>query len=454
MTENYTDKSKTVSKIKRYANVTTAVSGFAARLAGEKYLGLKIDRKNHAKVLKDALGGLKGPLMKVAQILSTIPDAIPAEYREELSELQTDAPSMGWLFVKRRMSSELGSDWMEKFKEFRKVSSFAASLGQVHKALTFKDEYLACKLQYPDMQSVIEADLSQLKLAFSVYQSYDSAISTKSIHTELQERLYEELDYKRELANLKIYQIILKDQKFVNVPKVYENLSSKQLLTMSWLEGEKLTEWLKKEPSLKERNKIALNMFRAWYLPFYYFGIIHGDPHLGNYSINIKNEINLLDFGSIRFFPPTFVEGVIQLYQSLKNNNKDLAVEAYKKWGFENLNNEIIEILNLWARFIYAPLLSDSSKPISQLRDSSEGRIVASKVHEELKKIGGVEPPREFVLMDRAAVGLGSVFMRLNSEINWHRTFENIIEEFDVKKLEINQKSVAKKVGIDINNIK
>ncbi len=454
MTENYTDKSKTISKIKRYANVTTAVSGLAARLAGEKYLGLKIDRKNHAKVLKDALGGLKGPLMKVAQILSTIPDAIPSEYREELSELQTDAPSMGWLFVKRRMSSELGADWIDKFKEFSKTSSFAASLGQVHKAKSFRDELLACKLQYPDMQSVIEADLRQLKLAFSVYQSYDSAISTKSIHTELKERLYEELDYIRELANLKLYQIILKDEKSINVPKVYENLSSKQLLTMEWLEGEKLTEWLKKEPSLKERNKIALNMFRAWYVPFYFFGIIHGDPHLGNYSINSKNEINLLDFGSIRFFAPTFVEGVIQLYQSLKNNNKDLAVEAYKKWGFENLNNEIIEILNLWARFIYAPLLSDTSKPISQLRDSSEGRIVASKVHEELKKIGGVEPPREFVLMDRAAVGLGSVFMRLNSEINWHRTFENIIEEFNVKKLELRQKSVAKKVGIDINNIK
>ena len=81
MSENYSDKSKTISKIKRYANVTTAVSGLAARLAGEKYLGLKIHRKNHAKVLKDALGGLKGPLMKVAQILSTIPDAIPSEYR-------------------------------------------------------------------------------------------------------------------------------------------------------------------------------------------------------------------------------------------------------------------------------------------------------------------------------------------------------------------------------------
>ena len=195
-------------------------------------------------------------------------------------------------------------------------------------------------------------------------------------------------------------------------------------------------------------------MFRAWYVPFYYFGVIHGDPHLGNYSINDKNQINLLDFGSIRFFPPSFVEGVIQLYQSLKNNDEDLANDAYNKWGFGNLNSEMIEVLNLWAKFIYAPLLNDSTDPISQLRDSSEGRKVASKVHQELKRIGGIEPPREFVLMDRAAVGLGSVFMRLKSKINWHRTFENIIEDFEVKKLNLNQKKVAKNVGIDIKSIK
>ncbi len=454
MSENYSDKPKTISKLRRYANVTTTVSGLAARLAGERYLGLKIDKKNHARVLREALGGLKGPLMKVAQILSTIPDALPKEYREELSQLQADAPPMGWLFVKRRMANELGQNWQKHFKEFEKNSTFAASLGQVHKAKSFKNETLACKLQYPDMQSIIEADLKQLKLAFSIYQNYDSAISTNSIHTELKARLYEELDYQREMANLNLYQIMLKDEKSINVPKVFKNLSSKRLLSMSWLNGKKLTEWLKTKPSQDEKNKIALNMFRAWYVPFYYFGVIHGDPHLGNYSITDKNKINLLDFGSIRFFSPSFVEGVIQLYESLKENDKELAVEAYKKWGFGNLNKDIIKILNLWAEFIYAPLLNDSSKPISQLRDGSEGRKIASRVHQELKQIGGIEPPREFVLMDRAAVGLGSVFMHLKSEINWHRTFEEIIEKFNVKKLDLKQKSVAKSVGIDIKSIK
>ena len=419
MSETDTEKSNPIGRLKRYANVTSAVGGLAARMAGERYLGIKIDRENHAKVLTEALGGLKGPLMKVAQILSTIPDALPPEYREELSKLQADAPSMGWLFVKRRMATELGIDWQKKFKSFEKQSCSAASLGQVHKAISLDQKNLACKLQYPDMQSAIEADLKQLKLGFTLYERADKAISTKSIHKELSARLSEELDYNREALNIKLYSSILESESSVNVPEVIEDLSTKRLLTM----------------------------------PFYFYGVIHGDPHLGNYSIKKNENINLLDFGSIRFFNPTFVEGVIVLYKALKTKNSKLAEEAYFKWGFGNLNKEMIEILSLWAEFLYAPLLNDSSEPISQLRDGSEGRKVAAKVHQELRKVGGVEPPREFVLMDRAAVGLGSVFMRLKAEVNWHRIFEDMIENFDLKKLTNKQVNMSKEAGINIDTL-
>ena len=447
------EKSTPIGRLKRYANVTSAVGGLAARVAGERYLGIKVDRENHAKILGEALGDLKGPLMKVAQILSTIPDALPQEYREELSKLQADAPSMGWLFVKRRMMSELGQDWLGKFKDFEKQCSAAASLGQVHKATSLAGEKLACKLQYPDMQSAIEADLKQLKLAFNLYERADKAISTKSIHKELSARLSEELDYKREAANLKLYSEILKSEKNVLVPEVYGSLSTKRLITMTWLEGEKLTKWLEQNPEQTSRNNIAINMFKAWYIPFYFYGVIHGDPHLGNYSITKNESINLLDFGSIRFFNPSFVEGVIILYEALKTENSKLAEEAYFKWGFGNLNKEMISVLSLWAQFLYAPLLNDSSEPISQLRDGKEGREIASKVHQQLKKIGGVEPPREFVLMDRAAIGLGSVFMRLKAEVNWHRIFEDMIEEFNLKKLSINQIKMSKLAGINIDSL-
>ena len=443
--------SMTGGRLRRYAKVTTAMGGLAARLAGEKYLGIKIDREQHASDLRAALGGLKGPLMKVAQILATIPDALPKEYVNELSHLQADAPSMGWLFVKRRMKAELGEDWLSHFKEFEKKASAAASLGQVHFAEDNDGQKLACKLQYPDMGSAVQADLKQLKLIFSLYEKYDSAISTNAIHDELSDRLKEELSYSHEIKNLKLYKYMLSDLKEVTLPNPIEQLSTKRLLTMTRIDGVKIMKFISDNSDIQMRNKVALNMFKAWYIPFYKFGVIHGDPHLGNYTIRPDGGVNLMDFGCIRIFRPDFVTGVIELYQALRDGNEEKAVNAYKSWGFENPSKELISVLNIWANFIYQPLLEDKVRLINPSESGQYGRETAEKVHEELKKIGGVTPPREFVLMDRAAVGLGSVFMHLKAEINWYRIFHELVDDFDEKKLSKRQNDALKISGLVSN---
>jgi predicted unusual protein kinase regulating ubiquinone biosynthesis (AarF/ABC1/UbiB family) len=443
--------SMTGGRLRRYAKVTTAMGGLAARLAGEKYLGIKIDREQHASDLRAALGGLKGPLMKVAQILATIPDALPKEYVNELSHLQADAPSMGWLFVKRRMKAELGEDWLSHFKEFEKKASAAASLGQVHFAEDNDGQKLACKLQYPDMGSAVQADLKQLKLIFSLYEKYDSAISTNAIHDELSDRLKEELSYSHEIKNLKLYKYMLSDLKEVTLPNPIEQLSTKRLLTMTRIDGVKIMKFISDNSDIQMRNKVALNMFKAWYIPFYKFGVIHGDPHLGNYTIRPDGGVNLMDFGCIRIFRPDFVTGVIELYQALRDGNEEKAVNAYKSWGFENPSKELISVLNIWANFIYQPLLEDKVRLINPSESGQYGRETAEKVHEELKKIGGVTPPREFVLMDRAAVGLGSVFMHLKAEINWYMIFHELVGDFDEKKLSKRQNDALKISGLVSN---
>jgi predicted unusual protein kinase regulating ubiquinone biosynthesis (AarF/ABC1/UbiB family) len=435
-------------RLRRYAQVTSTMGGLAARVAGERYLGFDIDRGKHAADLRKALGGLKGPIMKVAQILSTIPDALPPEYADELASLQADAPAMGWLFTRRRMASELGTNWQEKFASFSRDAVSAASLGQVHKATSLDGEKLAVKLQYPDMQSAIEADLRQLKLLFQLYERYDSAISTRDIYDELSDRLKEELDYRREADNLRLYSYMLRDEAVVTLPEYVPELSSGRLLTMSWLDGTRVMPFLETNPSQETRNQIAKNMFRVWYVPFYYYGVIHGDPHLGNYSLRDDNTINLMDFGSIRLFRPQFVAGVIELYKALRDQNRDQAVDAYERWGFTGLDNDAISVLNMWAEFIYAPLLEDKVRPIQEMRNGKAGRELAGKVHQELKRIGGIKPPREFVLMDRAAVGLGSVFMHLGAEVNWHNLFHDLIDDFSVDALATRQKEAVAQVGL------
>jgi predicted unusual protein kinase regulating ubiquinone biosynthesis (AarF/ABC1/UbiB family) len=233
----------------------------------------------------------------------------------------------------------------------------------------------------------------------------------------------------------------------VHLPEVVNTLSTDRLLTMTWLEGEKLAAIIDKR-ALKDRNAIAMNMFRAWYTPFYYYGVIHGDPHLGNYTVQHDNSVNLLDFGCIRIFKPELVQGVITLYTALESHKPELAVEAYKAWGFKNMSKALVDTLNIWAAFIYAPLLEDKTRTIDETNTGLYGRETANRVHTELRKIGGVTIPCEFVFMDRAAIGLGSVFLRLGAEINWYRMFHDLIRDFDVKDLAKRQAKALKAAGL------
>jgi predicted unusual protein kinase regulating ubiquinone biosynthesis (AarF/ABC1/UbiB family) len=446
---DYGDENARLSgQVRRFVKVGASVGGLAAQVVGSRVLGIKLDRGRHSTALKAALGGLKGPLMKSAQILATIPDALPPEYAEELRQLQSNAPAMGWHFVRRRMRGELGPGWQKQFASFGREAAAAASLGQVHRASMPDGRILACKLQYPDMASTVEADLQQLKLAFSIYKRTDRAIDPSEIHKELSDRLREELDYLREARHIKLYRAILKNEAGVRLPEVLPELSSERLLTMTWLEGRPLLDFIANAGDVERRNQVAMNMFRAWYVPFYGFGVIHGDPHLGNYTICDDGTVNLLDFGCIRVFPPSFVKGVIDLYMALRDGDRDLAVSAYETWGFENISSELLEALNIWARFIYAPLLEDKPQRIMASESGVYGAKVAHQTHVALRRLGGVRPPREFVLMDRAAIGLGSVFMHLKAEINWYRLFNELIDGFDVDKLAKYQAKALKTAGL------
>ncbi|MBY0509123.1 MAG: AarF/ABC1/UbiB kinase family protein [Rhodospirillaceae bacterium] len=443
-----TDENTLTGRVKRYAQVGGAIGGFAARVAGSRVLGIKSDPAKNAEGLKLALGGLKGPLMKVAQILSTIPEALPAEYAQELSQLQANAPHMGWPFVNRRMTAELGEGWKDKFKSFSREASKAASLGQVHKAVAHDGRALACKLQYPDMDSVVEADLRQLKLVFGAYRRMDPAIDPSEIHAEIAARLKEELDYQNEARNLALYRHMLAKEKGVHVPETVSDLCTKRLLAMTWLEGDPIKD-VAARADQKTRDAIAVNMFHAWYVPFYKYGVIHGDPHLGNYTVRPDTTINLMDFGAIRVFDPHFVKGVIDLFRALQKGDRALAVSAYETWGFKGLSNEMIDTLNIWAAFVYAPLMEDRPRLIEETNAAEYGRETVAKVHKELKRLGGVKPPREFVLMDRAAIGLGSVFMHLGAQVNWYQLFQDTIAGFDVNALAKAQSAALKKAGLN-----
>jgi predicted unusual protein kinase regulating ubiquinone biosynthesis (AarF/ABC1/UbiB family) len=448
------EENRFAARAARYVRVGTNVGAVAARVASQRLFGLDADDAKNAAALAAALGGLKGPIMKVAQLLATIPEALPAEYAQELTQLQSQAPPMGPAFVRRRMVAELGPGWAERFGSFDAQPAASASLGQVHRAVAHDGRALACKLQYPDMQSAVEADLNQLKVVFALHARMNPAIETGEILQEISARLREELDYDLERRHTALYALIFKNDPRIRVPEVLSDLSTRRLLSMTWLEGRRVLEY--KSASMEDRSTIVRAMFRAWWYPFSHYGVIHGDPHLGNYTVFEGADgrpagINLLDYGCIRTFSTPFVQGVIDLYNGLLHDKRDLVVHAYETWGFKGLSADLIDTLNIWARFIYGPLLDDREREIAEGTTPGQyGRKEAFTVHKTLREKGPVKVPREFVFMDRAAIGLGGVFLHLQARLNYHRIFNETIEGFDLEEVSERQKAAFGAAGVPL----
>jgi predicted unusual protein kinase regulating ubiquinone biosynthesis (AarF/ABC1/UbiB family) len=451
MSDRDSEANRFSARAARYARVGANVGGVAARIAGTRLFGLDGRSASNAEALAKVLGGLKGPIMKVAQLIATIPDVVPPEYAAELQKLQSQAPPMGAAFVKRRMMAELGPRWRERFGEFDLKPAAAASLGQVHRATSLQGVPLACKLQYPDMESAVEADISQLDILFALHRRMDPVIDTTEIAKEIGARVREELDYQREAKHIALYREILAETPEVRVPALEAALSTKRLLTMHWLEGGGILDH--KQDGQEARDRISTAMFKAWWRPFSQYGVIHGDPHLGNYTVFSEDDmpagINLLDYGCIRIFPPSFVGGVVDLYRGLLEDDPARVVHAYETWGFKGLTKDLVETLNIWARFIYGPLLQDRRRRIAEgVTPAEYGRKQAFQVHTALKRRGPVTVPREFVFMDRAAIGLGGVFLHLDAELNFHRLFEVEIEAFSVQTVAARQAQALASAGL------
>jgi predicted unusual protein kinase regulating ubiquinone biosynthesis (AarF/ABC1/UbiB family) len=442
------ERNRLSERLARAAKVGVGLAGAGAALGANRMLATDDAQARNARALKQALGGLKGPLMKAAQMVATVPDLLPPEFAAELAELQTNAPAMGRPFVRRRMAAELGPDWLARFRQFDFDAAAAASLGQVHRAESLDGRPLAVKLQYPEMQSAVESDLSQLRLVFALFKRLDGAIDPTEIAEEIGDRLREELDYDREAKAMRLYGRFFADRDDIRTPEPVAELTTRRLLTMSWLDGEGLMAF--KDAPLAVRNRVAALLFDAWWTPMTRLGVIHGDPHLGNYSLAPEAErLNLLDFGCVRIFPPRFVAGVVRLYRGLKSGDRAEQVEAYRSWGFSHLPDELVDTLNVWARFIYGPLLDDRVRTVADgVAPGQYGRKEAIAVRRALKEKGPVTIPREFVFMDRAAIGLGAAFLHLHAELNWNALFEASLEGFSEEGLAARQAEALAAVGL------
>ena len=442
------ERDRLSGRLSRFARVGAGLGGAAATFGANAMFGGGDADARNARALKETLGQLKGPLMKVAQMFATVPDLLPPEFAAELTELQTNAPAMGPSFVRRRMAAELGADWAKKFGSFDLNPSAAASLGQVHRATSLGGEALAVKLQYPEMQSAVESDLGQLRTILAIGRRMFGSIDTREVLNELSERLREELDYDHEARAMGLYRNFFAGRADIAVPTSDPDLSTGRLLTMEWLDGRGLAAF--KSADQATRDHVAKLLFEGWWDPLIKIGVIHGDPHLGNYSFaGDADRLNLLDFGCIRVFPPSFVGGVVKLHRAIIAGDRAGERAAYEAWGFKGLSDDLMDVLGIWARFIYGPLLDDRVRTVADgIAPGEYGRREAFQVKQALDSKGPVTIPREFVFMDRAAIGLGSAFLHLGAEQNWRRLFETSLEGFSEEALAARQAESLRAVGL------
>jgi predicted unusual protein kinase regulating ubiquinone biosynthesis (AarF/ABC1/UbiB family) len=232
----------------------------------------------------------------------------------------------------------------------------------------------------------------------------------------------------------------------ISVPAPVDELSTRRLLTMTWLDGAPFREAATLPQA--RRNQIAHALFDAWWRPLYRYAVVHGDAHLGNYTLRPDDGINLLDFGCARILPPRVTQALVGLYRAMRANDDGLAAKAYGDWGFAQVTPDLVGKMNVWSRLVFAPVLDDRVRTIGGDHALANGVEQIWSLKRRLREGSPMRPPREFVFVARAIVGIGAALVHLRAELNWHRLFEELIADFDVEAVARRQKAAIDAAGL------
>ena len=304
----------------RLAAMTAGVSGsYLGYLAQRLFLGEDArDRKlraTHAKAarrLTNELGALRGPAMKIGQAMSLQSGVLPDEMLAELASLQAGAPPMHPSLARAQFKAAMGEYPEAVFREFSPQPFAAASLGQVHSAITRTGERVAVKIQYPAIGDAIAADFKWFRAFLKTSQA--SRMFADSLVAELQQQITAETDYKREAADIDRFHQWLKPLPWVRVPVVYGKLSGDRVITMSLLQGEHIDEFLAKRPAQRLRDLVGERLTELYYYQVLRLGAFHADPHWGNYLFSPDGSIGLVDFGAVKRLRPEFVDNLRRVF--------------------------------------------------------------------------------------------------------------------------------------------
>lgn len=403
-------------------------------LAGLRKIGASddrrqaIDRATHeANALRifESMTQLKGAFMKLGQMLSLQAHTLPEPYLRRLSELQWEAPSMHSTLMRMQFRNEMGKDPEELFAEFEREPFAAASLGQVHRARLKAGEVVAVKIQYPGIDRSIDSDfinfkamLSTLRLSREQYGEVWDAVE------EVRHHFHREVDYRQEAETIEEFQRLLRDRTDVRIPRVYRGLSSTRVLTMEFIQGKHLSHYLRSKPPQAERDRIGERLLDLFFRQAFDFGLLHADPHPGNYLFLEEGRIGMLDFGCSKKFDREFIDEHKKLFR-IPIGDVAALMGHYRKFGIlgdaDPRREEKVQAL---VRMQRADISKYHEDRIFDFGDADHFREIVGGL-QSLARLGLTT--RGFVLYVRAKIGLYHLFHQLGARINCHKVFRKYV---------------------------
>ncbi len=427
-------------KLRRFFSVGSLSSRVAASYLGNKVASwfrsdARQEAAEHRVHLKNAerlaatMGVLKGAVMKVGQLLSIQDGVLPDEFRDVLKQFQSQAPPMHPAYARDVVETELKGKLETLFREWSPKPIAAASLGQVHRAVLPSGEVVAVKVQYPGIEDTIESDLKNLRTVVRSLSWAGRSFDLREAFEEIEEMLSREVDYLAEARHAEMCADALRDlEREVKVPRVYRELTTRRVITLEFLEGRHLDEFVAHSPDPATRNAMAERMARLiWRLEFTH-GLLHADPHPGNYLFLPDGRIGLLDFGCVKVFTPGFLAPYRGAIEAILDRDDARLLDCYVKLAFlgaSELDTEKAREYVAWSYLSCEPLLYDGIWP-------GDWADFLRRLHEKLRDMAlklGIYMPKESVYLDRVLLGIMCFWNRLDTRINWYRAIREVLAE-------------------------
>src|SRR5690349_21635755 len=404
----------------RYA--ASAPRLFAA--AGEQRQLLREDLAlQTAEDVADTLGAMKGVMMKIGQMASYVDGGLSPGVRRTLSRLQDSVPPMSGELAAQVVKQELGLPPERAFARWDPQPIAAASIGQVHRAVTLDDRAVAVKVQYPGIAETIAADLRNVALLRRMLRITAPAQDVDALLTELRDRVIEELDYRREAANQRLLAAYYDGHPTIYVPGIISELSTRRVVTSELSGGARFAE-LASWPQ-PERDLAAETIYRFVFRSLYEVRAFNGDPHPGNYLFQRGGRVTFLDFGLVRHFTPAELQPLMDMARTICVEHDPEAFRAslenagFLRPGAPLSTQAIVEHLAVF----YDTIREPGPRTITSDYASS----VVRRFFDLRSPVAGyIAVPRPYVILQRINLGLFAVLGELSATADWRAISEEI----------------------------